>query len=42
MDDNDDVHNQVGDTKDVGIVSSGLGPLEELHHPETNAPGLEI
>lgn len=36
MDDDDDVHDEVGDTESVGVVSPGLRPLEELQHPETN------
>lgn len=39
MDDDDDVHDQVGDAKRIGVVGSGLGPLEELHHPETKMIG---
>lgn len=36
MDDDDDVHDEVGDAESVGIVGPGLRPLEELQHPETN------
>ncbi len=36
MDDDDDVHDQVGDTKSIGVVGPGLRPLEELKHSETN------
>lgn len=32
MDDDEDVHDQVSDAEDVGVVSFGLGPREELHH----------
>lgn len=39
VDDDDDVHDQVGDAKRIGVVGSGLGPLEELHHPETKMIG---
>lgn len=34
VDDDDDVHDEVGDTKKIGVVCPGLCPLEELHHPE--------
>lgn len=34
MDDDDDVHDQVGDPEHVRIVRPGFGPLEELHHPD--------
>ena len=32
MDDNQDVHNQVCNAEDVGVVGFGLGPGKELHH----------
>lgn len=32
MDDNEDVHDQVSDTEDVGVVGFSLCPCEELHH----------
>lgn len=32
MDDDDDVHDQVGDAEEVGVVGLGLGAGEELHH----------
>lgn len=32
MDDNEDVHDQVCDAEDVGVVGFGLCSLEELHH----------
>lgn len=35
VDDDQDVHDQVGDAKSVWVVGSGLCALEELHHPET-------
>lgn len=35
MDDDQDVHDEVGDPKSVWVVGSGLCALEELHHPET-------
>lgn len=51
MDDDDDVHDQVGDPEHVRIVRPGFGPLEELHHPDackhthrqthTNRPSIE-
>lgn len=31
MDDNEDVHDQVSDAEDVGVVGFSLGPREELH-----------
>lgn len=36
VDDDDDVHDEVGDTESVRVVSPGLRPLEELQHPETD------
>lgn len=36
VDDDDDVHDEVGDAECVGVVCPGLRPLEELQHPETN------
>lgn len=32
MDDDEDVHNQVSNAEDVGVVGFSLGPGEELHH----------
>lgn len=32
MDDNEDVHDQVSDAEDVGVVGFSLGPCKELHH----------
>lgn len=32
VDDDEDVHNQVSNTEDVGVVGLSLGPGEELHH----------
>lgn len=32
MDDNEDVHDQVCDAEDVGVVGFSLCPREELHH----------
>lgn len=34
MDDDEDVHDEVGDTQSVGVVCPGFCALEELHHPE--------
>lgn len=34
VDDDDDVHDQVGDAKSIGVVCPGLRPLEKLQHPE--------
>lgn len=39
MDDNEDVHNQVCDAEDVGVVGFSFGPGEELHH-STNSQKL--
>lgn len=36
VDNDDDVHDQVGDAKGIGVVCPGLCPLEKLQHPETN------
>lgn len=35
VDNDDDVHDQVGDAKGIGVVCSGLCPLEKLQHSET-------
>lgn len=40
MDDDDDVHDQVGDAQHVGVVGPGFGPLKELQHPETSVSML--
>ena len=32
MDDDEDVHDQVSNAEDVGVVGFSLGPREELHH----------
>lgn len=39
VDDDDDVHDKVGDAECIGVVGSGLSPLEELQHPETKMIG---
>lgn len=36
MDNDDDVHDQIGDAKGIRVVCPGLCPLEKLQHPETN------
>lgn len=35
MDNDDDVHDQIGDAKGIGVVCPGLRPLEELQHSES-------
>lgn len=35
MDNDDDVHDQIGDAKGIGVVCPSLRPLEKLQHPET-------
>lgn len=32
MDDNENVHNQICNAEDVGVVGFGLRPSKELHH----------
>lgn len=36
MDNDDDVHDQIGYAKGIGVVCPSLRPLEKLQHPETN------
>lgn len=42
MDNDDDVHDQIGDAKGIGVVCPGLRPLEKLQHPETNKHVLTL
>lgn len=39
VNDDDDVHDEVGDAECIRVVGSGLSPLEELQHPETKMVG---
>lgn len=36
MDNDDDVHDQIGDAKSIGVVCPSLCPLEKLQHPKRN------
>lgn len=40
VDDDDDVHDQIGDTKKVRVVGSGFCPLKKLQHPEAHTDTL--